>query len=130
MSVLSKRIENVEVARKAAIKEQKAREIAVAESAANQAKIARITAQLSIFHPDFQKDISIEKCSELAGKVIRKYAQACYDDGKYISKTPEFCNQKKGAHTDQSWAATYDKNGKSIWICLTCKSIYPRKEKA
>lgn len=122
-------VTDVKRAHTAAIKEAADRAKASEEQKALSEKQSKIEKQASVFDPKFQSDVPLEKTSELAGKQMRTYAQACYDDGKYLFKSETFCNQKKGAHADQKWIATYDRIGTPVWLCMTCKSVYPRKEK-
>lgn len=62
-------------------------------------------------------------------KRMRSYAQPCYDDGKYLFKSPTFCNGDKKTAPNVKWVATWDKKGTSVWVCGTCQSVYPRKER-
>jgi len=62
-------------------------------------------------------------------KRVRTYKQGCWDDGKYLFYSPEFCNQEHKSTAKKVWVATYDQSGKSVWVCSSCLSVYPRKEK-
>lgn len=65
----------------------------------------------------------------LYNKKMRTYEQGCYDDGKYLFLSPNFCNQEKKAAVQRKWVATWDQKGTPVWVCTTCLSVYPRKEK-
>jgi hypothetical protein len=65
----------------------------------------------------------------LHNKKMRTHLQGCYDDGKYLFLSPDFCNQKKNNQAKQKWVATYDHIGTPVWVCTACRSVYPRSEK-
>lgn len=78
----------------------------------------------TIFHAKYQP--TIERPHALFGLIVKHAKKPCYEDGKWLWRSPDFCNQAKEDHHDVDWVATFNKKGKPVWVCMDCKSIYPR----